>query len=235
MPSYNDQSDFIRISKYIYLTIPDDIISEEVQENTNNNLNLNVTCSISGSGTLTHTLIQHNSDPLPNWVSIDSDGMLTVNSPEVEADTTYTFDVETAITGETNKYIITVELLVFKRDEIIKNNFQKDVGTGTAISQASIGVVAIATVGSSVFGLSSLQSLWSIVNIIQLTMLLPLTMAFIPDSVAQYLIGMSFVNFNFDFIPLRDIPVVVDLDFEINKGYISDIGLNSVSTFVNHI
>ena len=168
---------------------------------------------------------------------------MTVNSPLLQANETFLFNVETYYSFDFYTYVKTVELLVMipeaNDEETISNENTKkkneNANGGTITSQTAIAVIAVASVTTAVLGLSSLQSLWAIVNIIQLTMLLPLTMAFIPDIVVQYLIGMSFINFNFDFIPLRDIPVVVDINFELNEGFVSDMGLKSASTFVNHI
>ena len=165
-----------------------------------------------------------------------------MNSPDLETNETFFFNVDTLVDFDSQTYTLMVELLVFPRIDSgentpkNKNNLEKeDAEGGVLASQAGIAIVAAGTIATSVFGLSSLQSLWAIVNIIQLTMLLPLTLAFIPDIVVQYLIGMSFVNFNFDAIPLRDFPVIVDINFEVNEGFVSDMGLKSASTFVNHI
>jgi len=191
---------------------------------------------------MTHSLSANSANPLPNWVSIDQDSKLTVNSPDLKANETFFFNVDTLVDFDSQTYTQIVELLVFpsidkgENTTKSKNNLKKeDAEGGVLVSQAGIAVVAAGTIATSVFGLSSLQSLWAIVNIIQLTMLLPLTLAFIPDIVVQYLIGMSFVNFNFDAIPLRDFPVIVDINFEVNEGFVSDMGLKSASTFVNHI
>ena len=191
---------------------------------------------------MTHSLSANSANPLPNWVSIDQDSKLTVNSPDLKVNETFFFNVDTLVDFDSQTYTQIVELLVFpsidkgENTTKSKNNLKKeDAEGGVLVSQAGIAVVAAGTIATSVFGLSSLQSLWAIVNIIQLTMLLPLTLAFIPDIVVQYLIGMSFVNFNFDAIPLRDFPVIVDINFEVNEGFVSDMGLKSASTFVNHI
>ena len=203
-------------------------IYKEIETDTTNVYVLNITWSLSGSNITTHSLSANSANPLPNWVSIDQDYKLTINSPDLKANETFLFNVDTLVAYDSQKYTQVVELLIYTDEE------DNDAGDGVLASQAGMAVVAILTISTSVLGVSSLQSLWAIMNIIQLTMLLPLTLAFIPDIVVQYLIGMSFVNFNFDFIPLRDIPIIADLSFEANKGFISDMGLRSASTFGNH-
>ena len=191
---------------------------------------------------MTHSLSPNPANPLPTWVSIDQNAKLTVNSPDLTTNETFLFNVDTLVALDSQTYTQEFELLVISKEPGEENttnskeSLEKEgAADGVLVSQVGMAVVAISTISTAMFGLSSLQSLWAIINIVQLTMLLPLTLAFIPDIVIQYLIGMSFVNFNFDFIPLRDIPIIVDMNFEINTGFISEMGLRSASTFVNHI
>ena len=238
-----------------------DKYSVEIVENGNHTLLPNITCSLDGSTDITHTLVD-GSDSVPTWVSINSDSSISAQTPSVKSNTTFSFKVESTVSSEGYTYSMDVELLVFPWEvqnwkicsisnpktqwDEWKTEFTLDSTTKawsansgyeetSTVAQATIGAIVVVTSLSSLLSGASLQSLWSLVNIIQLTMLLPLTQAFIPQPVIEYLTGMAFLNFNFAFIPLSDIPIVVDLDFEVYSGYVNDIGVQSASTFVNHI
>ena len=69
-------------------------------------------------------------------------------------------------------------------------------------------------------------------------MLLPLTGVFMPQNILDYLSGMTFVNFNFNFIPVHWIPIVDPLfeeyDYEHNNSYLKEVGVESGNTFINN-
>jgi hypothetical protein len=102
-------------------------------------------------------------------------------------------------------------------------------------------MAASAMVGAlvSALRLSSPQSLYFIVNQLQLLMLLPLTGAFIPKDIIDFFVGMSFSNFNFDFIPVDKIPIFSHifekLGYDHDSEYLKDIGVESGSTLVNNL
>lgn len=77
------------------------------------------------------------------------------------------------------------------------------------------------------------------INQLQLMMLLPLTGAFIPEEIIDYLAGMDFFLIDFSFIPVKKLPfftaVVSKFDTEQSNGYLDSIGLNSGSTLVNNL
>ena len=107
----------------------------------------------------------------------------------------------------------------------------------TVTTQALAGA-AVALGGTiSVLSVSSPQAVWMMVRQFQLLMLMPLTGAFFPSSIIQYLTGMSFMNFDFDFIPFPEIPFLDMLydyfDFEHGHEYLKDIGVESGSSLLN--
>ena len=59
-------------------------------------------------------------------------------------------------------------------------------------------------------------------------MLLPLTKAYIPDDIINFSAGVSFVNFNFNFIPTINSPVGTGLssvlDNSNNLDYLANLG-----------
>ena len=99
----------------------------------------------------------------------------------------------------------------------------------------AVGVGSAAFV--SLLTMSSPQSMWFMVNQFQLLVLLPLTGAFIPQDLVDFFSGMSFVNFNFDFIPVVEVPpfsyLKERLGFDHSDSYLKDLGVNSGSTLVN--
>jgi hypothetical protein len=101
-------------------------------------------------------------------------------------------------------------------------------GAGVAIG----GVV-------SLLSMSSPQAIWIMVNQFQLLMLLPLTDVYMPKEIEDYLSGMSFTSFNFDFLPLSSIPkfkgIFEYFGFEQNDQYLQGMGIEYGSAFLNQI
>ena len=106
-------------------------------------------------------------------------------------------------------------------------------------TQAMIGISMSVAISISMINFSSPVGIWSLINLFQMLMLLILTGAFIPETVREYMSGMDFVVFNFDFIPFIKIPPISDLyswmKFGQNNGNLQDIGVDDGSTFINNI
>ena len=114
----------------------------------------------------------------------------------------------------------------------------EEVESAMTMSQTATGVAMAAGMAVSALTMSSPQWMWFMVNQLQLMMLLPLTGAFMPKSILDYLSGMTFVNFNFDFIPVHWIPMVNPLfeeyGYEHNNSYLKEVGVESGNTFINN-
>jgi len=82
-------------------------------------------------------------------------------------------------------------------------------------------------------------SLWFILNQLQMTILVLLIDDFTPDDINEYLEGLGFVMFNFNFIPFKQLPglnLPTDwMDFAQPNEKIEALGLESGSTLVNNI
>ena len=106
-------------------------------------------------------------------------------------------------------------------------------------TQSTVGTSMAVAAAISLMNMSSPIGVWSIVNQFQMLMLMILTGAFIPETVRQYLAGMDFVSFNFDFIPFIEVPLISDLylwmKFDQTNDDLEDIGLDDGSTVVNNI
>ena len=102
-----------------------------------------------------------------------------------------------------------------------------------------VGVFAATTVMSSMMSVSSSQGLFSLINLFQLYILLPMTGKYLPPKIIAFILGMDFTLFSLDFIPLEDIPYAVNVkeffDYAQEDEYLNDIGLKSGSSFVNHL
>jgi hypothetical protein len=104
-------------------------------------------------------------------------------------------------------------------------------------TQSVMAAVFVTGVALSVLSMSSPQSIWFIINQLQLLMLLPLTGAFIPQDVVDYFKAMSFSNFDFDFLSVDKIPVFSHISgvfgYDHDSEYLRDIDVESGSTLVN--
>ena len=85
----------------------------ELQSSTYYEIDIYLTCSVSGSTTITYDLISNGNETIPSWVTLDtSDRKLKFTTPELDADTNFTFSVGATVNGETNTYINTYNLEV---------------------------------------------------------------------------------------------------------------------------
>ena len=95
-------------------------------------------------------------------------------------------------------------------------------------SSSVMAVGAASSVTTSLLSSSSPQAIWMMSNQLQLIMLLPLTKAYIPDDIINFSAGVSFVNFNFDFIPMSNSPagtgLISVLDNSSNEDYLANLG-----------
>jgi len=85
--------------------------------------------------------------------------------------------------------------------------------------------------------MSSPQALWIMVNQFQLLMLLPLTDVFVPKDIEDYFTGMSFLSFDFNFIPFSATPLLNSMfsyfGFEQEDEYLKEIGIEYGSSILN--
>ena len=73
-------------------------------------------------------------------------------------------------------------------------------------TQALMGAAVTMSVVLSMLGVSSPQAVWTMVNHFQLLLLMPMTGAYFPSEIIEYLTGMSISMFNFYFIPFPGLP-----------------------------
>ena len=118
---------------------------------------------------------------------------------------------------------------------ILKNRVV--VGDSVTIVQVSIGVAIFILVLTAVIERTSFSAFWLMVNQLQLTSLLGLTGVYVPHEVTERIKGVEFASFLFSFIPVIDIfpdgAFKKWIDFEQTDQKLTDIGLESGSTFVS--
>ena len=66
-----------------------------------------------------------------------------------------------------------------------------------------------------------------------------MTGKYLPPKIINFILGMNFSLFSFDFMSLKDIPYYLDIekfsDFPQEDEYLSEIGLISGSSFINNL
>ena len=74
--------------------------SFSVSESTTSTQTPNLSCSFSGSTSITFSLSSYNGGVVPSFVSIDSaTGVLSISAPSVSSSTTYSFNIDSTISG----------------------------------------------------------------------------------------------------------------------------------------
>jgi hypothetical protein len=122
-------------------------------------------------------------------------------------------------------------------DEIPSDDSTSD--TEGIIAKAVLAAgVAISTTASFAT-MASPQGTFSMLNLFQLYILLPMIGPYIPPRVVDFITGMSFTMFSFSFIPFEKVPLITTIfnfiDYDQSDDYFDNIGLTSGSAFLNHI
>ena len=115
----------------------------------------------------------------------------------------------------------------------------KEIQNAQRTTQATIGTAVGLIAVISIINLSSPVGIWCVIKQIQILMLVLLTGAHIPLIIKQYMSGMSFALFNFDFINHLKISFVHAyyewIMFEQKNDSLKDIGIQDGSTIINNI
>ena len=222
-----------------------------------------LTCST--TSTITFSLASYNGGQIPSWVSCNSvSGVLTMNTPNVSSSTNYMFYINADVPGTLSpiQKLITVgitQCLVSHWDTwsstdttvwitwsyfyavssgSCTQNPSSEVSSINIATKSTIGAQALITTTLSAFTNSSLASLWSMINQLQLFLLLLLTGVYFPKDVIDVIIGSKFALFTLNLIPFSSFSFSTNI---INKIYLSQsfsmlerIGFDSGSSFVNN-
>ena len=169
-----------------------------VSESTNSTQTPNLSCSFSGSTSIIYNLSSYNGAIIPSFVSIDSaTGVLTIAAPSVSSSTSYSFYITSTISGMSSPVQKIINLTIKKctasncqicsvSDSSVcatcnsgfslslgSCNLPEDKSSETAkllstTNQFVVGAAILISVGPSLANLSSMASLWSVINQIQI-------------------------------------------------------------------
>ena len=232
--AYPNQS-YIFISNYAtdvyYLT---DSQSLSVIEKTSSKVLPDLSCSLSNSTSIVFSLGSYNNENAPSWITVDANtGFLTINSPEVDQDTSYSFYMNAVITSVSQQIQKPIKLTVM-------NWTTWGSQTAKVLSITVISIVAIVFIISSissVINLLSGSSIWSLINQVQLFFLLLLTRAYIPDDVRLVITGLKFTlnpPYYLSFSSITAYSSALNkFDFELSNNSLSYVGVSSDSSVYN--
>ena len=186
-------------------------------------IDINITCSVSGSTTITYALISNDNETVPSWVILDSFARkLKFTTPELNADTNFTFSVEATVNGDTNTYInkYYLEVLYCLASNCIEcvqyynrrwNKWQSgyevfsdykvwvtgQVSDETVIAIYTTNAILILSIlisfATNIATLSTPQMVWLLMCQFQLIMILPLLVDYMPKNAQDYCAGIQFI------------------------------------------
>ncbi|CAI2381543.1 unnamed protein product [Moneuplotes crassus] len=239
---------------------------QTVQSNTSVKLEFTWACAQSSNYTgISFSLTQTDSNAIPEWVKLDADNQeLQLNTtPKLDAKEVFYFSLQISFDSEVHykKFKITVEECSIKHCELCKlgspsicevctdgyqssdeSKFCSKIVAMTGATEAAAALVTSSVIlasASSILSLSSINSIFSIMNSLQFAVLLPLVPDYFSPKVLDILSGMGFAMFSFDFIKFKDLPFVEDLTewvkYPQSDEYLNSLGMRSGSSVVNYL
>jgi cysteine-rich repeat protein len=119
----------------------------------------------------------------------------------------------------------------------VPGEISQEIKTAKTLMTSVLGAGIGLNLATALLGGASPQASLNMVNSIQLLLLLPLIGAYIPRNIIDFIRGMNFSLFDFDFLSLEGNPEtkeeVSNLSFEQDNPYLYLIGLESGSWMVN--
>ncbi|CAI2381332.1 unnamed protein product [Moneuplotes crassus] len=251
-------------TRYVALWNQDHI--QTVQSNSSVKLEFTWACAQSMNFTdISFSLVQTGSNAIPEWIKLDANNLeLHLNStPKLTNEKTFYFSLQISFDSEVHykKFEITVEECSIKNCELCalghpniceacsdgyqSSGDQASCNKVTAIARTTEVATAFVMLGialssaSSILSLSSINSMFSIMNSLQLAILLPLVPDYFSPKVLAFLSEMGFTMLSFDFIKFKDIPFVEELtdwvSYPQSDGYLNSLGMRSGSSVVNYL
>ena len=204
-------------------------------ENTSSTKASNLACSRTGSTIISYSISSLNNQ-VPSWISINSSsGELNIFTPNVTVDTSFSFYINSIISGFSSpiQKIVSINVLNWNVDfwttctthstcsicytgyNLTDSNtwsVPEDVASEAAEAmvitiQSGIGLAAWILWAFSMINISNINNLWSMINQIQISFLLLLTGAYIPIDIKTIIVGFKFLLNPFNFISFETIPV----------------------------
>ena len=127
-------------------------------------------CSLSGSTSITYNLSSYNGSIVPSFVSINSaTGAMTISAPCVSSSTDYSFNILSKVSGMADPAQTTIKLSVSNCTAGSCSPSESEVAKLlSAIIQGVIAATALLSFGLSLSNLSSMATLWSAINQVQI-------------------------------------------------------------------
>ena len=235
-----------------------------ITEDNNLSFVVNLPCS-SGASSVLFSLSKYNNNDVPTFVSINSTtGVLNILAPVVTSTVYYSFNIDSVIPGVSSPVSKLINLRIYKCSvsncqkwkatdstvcQICKSGYSIDSGrwiyseidsSTTALSIITISVVGLTSIFVIVFQLlnnGTFESVWSMINQIQLFFFLLLVGTYIPKDVEAVIIGFKFWMNQFSFYKSNDIHAgefsIDYFSFDQTDANLSSIGINSGSIIIN--
>ena len=106
------------------------------------------------------------------------------------------------------------------------------------MSQTFTGASVTLTIASSSISKTTFQTVWTIVNIMQMLVLFPLIAKYMSEVVTNFILANGFSIFSINFKEIDSIEpfrtVKDTFDFEQSNQYLTDLGMQSGSTLINN-
>ncbi|CAI2381406.1 unnamed protein product [Moneuplotes crassus] len=239
---------------------------QSVQGNKSVQIDFTWACASSFNYTeITFSLAQTGSNEIPAWVQLDTDNQeLYLNkTPKLSEAKTFSFRLRISFSSEIHykNFDIIVEECNINNCEVCQlgnptlcevcidgyqtSNGQKScmrVTSATGTTEAAIALAAASMVMisvSSILSLSSMNSIFSAINSLQLALLLPLVPDYFSPKILAFLSGMGFTMLSFDFVKLKDIPFIKAIkkwvSYPQSDKYLNSIGMRSGSSVINYL
>jgi hypothetical protein len=149
---------------------------------------IDLTCSISGGTVVTYSLQQNGVNSLPGWVILDdTNALLNITTPSVDIDTNYTFNIISTVGGTDYPHTIYLQVQNKEEKEEEEAEIPTSIQTATSTTQATAAVGIVATFSASFFSGASPQGAWSMINQIQLFLILPILMKSMSNDVKNFI------------------------------------------------
>ena len=245
-----------------------DISILNVSSSASYEVDVSLTCSVSGNSDVINSFTSDKGKEVPNWISVDNaNSKLIVSTPSVVQATSYSFTLK-AVTSEKPLIPVYRNVFVqiswfasnwkywksnsSSRCSQCNSGYQVYSNQKTwepssvdsmasAMLKTTISLLCIAVgivILTSIINQVSPSGLWIMINGYQALMLLLLTGAYFPKTLTDFLSGLNFTLFSFNFVPVLSLPYGKEakswIDYDVDNNYLKTIGLSSGSTLINN-
>ena len=245
-----------------------DISILNVSSSASYEVDVSLTCSVSGNSDVSNSFTSDKGKEVPNWISVDNaNSKLIVSTPSVAQVTSYSFTLK-VVTSEKPLIPVYRNVFVqiswfasnWKYWESNSSSRCNQCNSGyqvysnqktwelssvdnmaSAMLKTTISLLCIAVgivILTSIINQVSPSGLWIMINGYQALMLLLLTGAYFPKTLTDYLSGLNFTLFSFNFVPVLNPSYGKEakswIDYDVDNDYLETIGLNSDSTLINN-